>query len=101
MAERRWRRFWPFRLFKRRRYTLLVMRLADMFMVHPRQLDTHACSQCGHQVGIYPSGQAVLRRYAGRVDIVCSRCDPAHLGLTPAPGVLDELFQSVPRHPPT
>lgn len=81
--------------FRRRRYTLLVMRLADMMFVHPEMDDGHLCSICSEQVGIYPSGQAVIRRYgAKRVDIICSQCRPPGVTGVLAPGALFEPLQS-------
>jgi hypothetical protein len=52
---------------------LIVMRLADMHRVHPRQDNSRVCSRCGERVGVYPSGQAVLRERAGVV-LVCVPC---------------------------
>jgi hypothetical protein len=87
---------WLARVFRRKQRILLVMRLDDMFVVHPSQIIA-ACSSCGAEVGVYPSGQRVLRRYR-HAAIICSRCrmlgqDEAQL----APGAIDEVGQSVPR----
>ena len=49
------------------------MRLADMARMHPAQDDTQVCSKCGHAVGIYPSGQAALRKWPG-MRVICVQC---------------------------
>jgi hypothetical protein len=78
-----------------RKYTLIAMRLANMHLVHPEQVQGN-CHQCGETVGIYPSGQAVLRRHvSGRVHIVCEVCHGPVDHYTLAPGALAEPFQSV------
>jgi len=84
---------WWQRLFARRRYTLLCMRLEEMLRVHPEQI-TGACSSCGEMVGIYPSGQRALAQYRGRIDIVCNHCSDPSAPSISAPGVLDDLGQS-------
>ena len=73
---------------------LIVMRLADMHRVHPEQDDSRVCSRCGEQVGIYPSGQDVLRRNP-TVQIVCSHCMSGYDIALLAPGARRELFESV------
>jgi hypothetical protein len=55
------------------RRELVVMRLINMTVVHPQQDNSRRCSKCLHQVGIYPSGQAALRRYPD-MPIVCTEC---------------------------
>ena len=71
---------------------LVVMRLADMKRVHPDQI-TGKCRTCGHDVGIYPSGQRVLREHPD-VEIVCQVCrSPGGIVLL-APGAELEPFQS-------
>ena len=77
---------------------LLAMRLADLVWVHPKMDRSHVCTKCGAPVGLYPSGQAVLKRYKD-VEIVCHICVPLTPTYAPAPGWVDELFQSVPREP--
>ena len=52
---------------------LIVMRLADMHRVHPRQDNSRTCPRCGERVGIYPSGQKALRRVRG-LTIICEKC---------------------------
>jgi hypothetical protein len=52
---------------------LVTMRLAEMARMHPAQDDTHVCSRCGHPVGVYPSGQAALRKWP-EMKILCSHC---------------------------
>jgi DNA-directed RNA polymerase subunit RPC12/RpoP len=79
---------------------LIVMRLADMHRVHPRQDNSRVCGTCGQQVGIYPSGQAMLRHHSDTA-IVCSVCSAARpvAETILAPGVVEELFESVPAEP--
>lgn len=72
---------------------LIVMRLADMRRVHPRQDDSRVCDLCGERVGIYPSGQAVLR-HDPTTRIICSECrEPADIEVL-APGAEFEPFES-------
>lgn len=74
---------------------LIVMRLADMENRHPEQV-TDKCSRCGEAVGVYPSGQKIMKETAllGGVDLVCQICrDPGTL-MIPAPGALDEALES-------
>lgn len=52
---------------------LVTMRIADMRRMHPAQDDSHVCGECGHPVGLYPSGQAALRKYP-RMKIICQVC---------------------------
>ena len=71
---------------------LIVMRLADMQRVHPDQI-TAQCSKCGATVGVYPSGQKVMREIPG-VELICQVCkQPADVTLL-APGAELEPFQS-------
>ena len=67
---------------------LVVMRLANMEMVHPAQDNSRVCAVCNEQVGIYPSGQAILRDNPG-TRIVCEVCiadqDVDQAFLAPAP----------------
>jgi hypothetical protein len=79
---------------------LIVMRLKNMHRVHPKQDNSRSCPDCGHQVGIYPSGQAVLRR-SPTMPIICDVCFAARpeapLTLRAlAPGAVEELDESVP-----
>jgi hypothetical protein len=83
----RWR-FW-----RKPTHTLLVMRYADMVLVHPDMTIDHVCGKCGKQVGIYPSGQQVLQRYS-KVEIVCNHCQPLSASFTLAPGARLEPLQS-------
>jgi hypothetical protein len=67
-----WR--WPFvRLLPPPRSTLLVVRLARMYRIHP-DMGHGECALCREQVGIFPAGMVFLRSYPGRVDVVCSDC---------------------------
>jgi hypothetical protein len=52
---------------------LVVMRLCDMHRLHPSQDNSRVCARCGEPVGIYPSGQAALRRDSS-LKIVCNAC---------------------------
>lgn len=54
------------------RTILVVMRLEDMYRVHPRQ-KTYKCHTCGHDVGIYPSGQDAIARNKDIV-VLCQVC---------------------------
>ena len=70
---------------------LVATRLADMRYRHPRQVDDHVCSKCGEKVGIYPSGQAVLKAHKDAA-IICAVCafrdaaeDPSILNAPAAP----------------
>ena len=72
---------------------LVCMRLADMARVHPDQIEMK-CSDCGETVGVYPSGQQVLRDLPD-IPVVCQVCNkPAHIWAF-APGAELEPFQSV------
>jgi hypothetical protein len=76
---------------------LIVMRHDDMPRVHPNQDNTRTCSVCKARVGIYPSGQAALKRDP-TLKIICTVCDALrpHPGPTAlAPGALHEPFESV------
>jgi hypothetical protein len=73
---------------------LLAMRLADMYKVHPNMDRSHVCSICAEPVGLYPSGQSVLKRYKN-VIIVCHVCQTWNADFTPAPGSLDEIRESI------
>lgn len=78
------------------RAELIVMRLADMERVHPEQI-VATCSSCGHEVGVYPSGQKIMRKIRG-VKLVCQVCrTPGDGGaaVVLAPGALEERKQSV------
>lgn len=77
-------------------HQLLAMREADMVFVHPEMDRSHVCSQCGAMVGLYPSGQKILKRYKN-VRIVCQVCDPSPPERAPTLEVLAEMTQSVPR----
>jgi hypothetical protein len=52
---------------------LVTMRLADMARMHADQDDSRVCGECGHAVGIYPSGQRALRFYP-HMKIICHVC---------------------------
>lgn len=52
---------------------LVTMRIADMTRMHPAQDDSHVCGECGHPVGLYPSGQAALRKWP-TMKVICAVC---------------------------
>lgn len=74
---------------------LLVMRLADMVRVHPKQIVSR-CSKCGEAVGVYPSGQRIMKEYAllGGVKLVCQVCRGEHDLTILAPGAMEEASES-------
>lgn len=76
----------------RPRTTLIVMHLDDMHRVHPDQIEAR-CSACGGQVGVYPSGQKVMREMQNVV-LVCNRCHVPGPGARLAPGARMEPFES-------
>lgn len=80
---------------KRERPVLIVMRLADMVRVHPKQI-TARCERCREHVGIYPSGQDVMRQMPD-VEIVCQKCQQPGPGSALAPGAEFEPFESQKR----
>lgn len=86
---------WLRRLFRPRETALLVMRLADMHVVHPQQIIA-VCSSCGEEVAVYPSGQQVMREMRN-VKLVCQVCRTPSEGAMLAPGAEQEPMQSVRR----
>lgn len=72
---------------------LIAMRLADMHRVHPDQIEAH-CGRCGEVVGVYPSGQKVLREMPD-VELVCQVCQPPSGLQILAPGAELEPLQSI------
>jgi len=76
---------------------LLVMRLADMRVVHPQQI-TSRCNLCNELVGIYPSGQRIMAAHPD-VELICERChNPRDVDVHyAAPGALEERAESVPK----
>lgn len=73
---------------------LITMRLADMKRVHPDQI-TGKCANCGHEVGIYPSGQKAMQLHPGQIKIVCHVCRPPSGEQYLAPGAHLEPFESI------
>jgi ribosomal protein S27E len=51
---------------------LVCTRLADMTVMHPDQ-SWDLCHECGHVVGVYPTGQRVIKEYP-KMKVVCSDC---------------------------
>lgn len=79
-------------------YRLIVMRLAEMRRVHPEMDSSHKCGCCGEAVGVYPSGQRILKRHPDAT-VVCNHCvtaDDIRMARM-ARGALAERAQSVPR----
>jgi hypothetical protein len=82
---------------------LIVMRLIDMHKVHPQQDSTHVCRTCGAPVGVYPTGQAALKRFP-TMTILCSVCAEQMVDVKRDTGrpagsaaeILEEARQSVP-----
>ena len=77
---------------------LIAMRLIDMHKTHPQQV-TMDCAVCGEKVGVYPTGQKMLRLTPGPVEVVCHVCaakeyDPG-LDEDMAAGSVDEIVQEV------
>src|SRR4051794_4281332 len=85
---------WVGALFKRKQPSvrLICMRVDDMVKAHPKQL-TDQCSECGHVIGIPPSGMRVIAadKYSGHVKIICQICNTAEFGML-ASGVEQEEF---------
>jgi hypothetical protein len=75
---------------------LIVMRLRDMRRVHPDQI-TARCSQCGKKVGVYPSGQKIMREMAD-VALICQVCKTPGPEAMLAPGAELEPFETVDRN---
>ena len=77
---------------------LVVIRAARMTKVHPKTDFTHVCALCREQVGIFPSGQQLLRDQPN-AEIVCDRCagDTQAVMLlgTALPGVRQEMREAV------
>jgi hypothetical protein len=79
---------------------LIVMRLADMQRRHPGQDNSRLCPRCRQRVGIYPSGQAALKRHS-TLTILCNVCSDKQRGphvSVLAPGALDEVKESYDRN---
>jgi hypothetical protein len=80
------------------RAMLVVMRVARMTKVHPKTDFTHRCGRCQEPVGIFPSGQRLLREQPN-AEIVCDGCagdtTAVLLAGEPLPGVRQEARESV------
>jgi hypothetical protein len=73
---------------------LVVMRLKNMHAKHPQQDDSKVCSKCGTKVGIYPSGQKVLKKNPS-FSIICDVCiGPIKRFAEPAPGAIEEAIEN-------
>lgn len=79
---------------RKKEAVLMVMHLADMHRVHPQTDYSHVCSRCGGPVGIYPSGQRIVRKF--KTTIICNRCQQPDQRCQPAPGAMSEVGQSRP-----
>jgi hypothetical protein len=81
------------------RAMLVVIRTDRMTKAHPRTDFTHLCGRCREPVGIFPSGQRLLREQPN-AEIVCDVCagDSAAVMLAGEmlPGVRQEARESVP-----
>ena len=53
-------------------FTLIVMPLGEMKRRHPDQIQRN-CAECGVLVGIYPSGQNMMKAHPG-IKILCTNC---------------------------
>lgn len=76
---------------------LIVMRLAEMKRVHPRQIEL-VCDRCGERVGIYPSGQRIIMAQPKTV-VLCNYCGDAAAATGLAPGAEHEPFELQWRKP--
>lgn len=72
---------------------LVVMRLAEMRRVHPRQIES-VCDGCGAKVGIFPSGQRIIAADP-RTRVLCSHCSDPATATGLAPGALDEPTETI------
>jgi hypothetical protein len=80
---------------------LLVMRLEDMTYTHPDQDNSYFCNRCRHQVGIYPSGQRMIRQFP-EIEIICQICADKekidkNMIVESAPGAIEELIDGIKR----
>lgn len=74
---------------------LVVMRLKDMWNLHPDQDNSRVCSKCGEGVGIYPSGQNALARMP-EMAIICAICANPQPGDEARPaGSWDEIKREI------
>ena len=73
---------------------LVVMRRANMARVHPRMINSF-CDRCHEPVAIYPSGQAMVRRFP-LLEVVCEICHGPVTGALLAPGAIEEKAESMP-----
>jgi hypothetical protein len=73
---------------------LICTRLADMTRMHPDQIEK-ICFECGHVVGVYPTGQQALERWPS-VKIICTPCaNPSPNDKIYSAGSLDEVVQEI------
>jgi len=74
---------------------ILCTRLADMTEMHPAQIEK-PCSECGHLVGIYPTGQRALSKFPN-MKILCGACKAKspfrHDDLGVSAGTMKEIAQ--------
>lgn len=64
---------------------LVCMRISDMVVMHPKQI-TRECHQCHQPVGVYPTGQRIMRLHP-RIKLICTVC----AALTPQQ-LIEEAF---------
>ena len=77
---------------------LVVMRRSNMTLVHPEMIISN-CHRCREPVGVYPSGQRIVRKFD--VELVCEVCYGPVTSLPPlAPGAREETRESVPAPAP-
>lgn len=75
-----------------KRILLIAMRLDEMRRIHPDMIVCE-CDRCHRPVGVYPSGQSVLRANPD-TELVCNICHPPDANAHLAPGAEMEPFQS-------
>jgi len=84
---------------KKQKVGLTCMLAEDMYVAHPKTNWDHVCNRCKLPVGVYPSGQKVLKRRDLDVEIICNRCVALGelVGAMPASkGILQEVKDSIP-----
>lgn len=68
-----------------------------MALVHPDMVE-RLCDTCGHKIGVYPSGQAVLAQHSEHdLTLVCQVCQPPGANAIVTPDALEEAQRSVRR----
>jgi len=75
-------------LTQKQQAALMVVRESELQKVHPRTDFRHHCAICQQPVGVFPSGQRLMRRYA--VTLICTHCMPPAIAAPFAPGAYAE-----------